>query len=128
MKKAICILVLVAVLALCMSGNAEYNMWKYIGSWQGGPRYSEDASEYTLTISQQPDGEYPVELEVYRITVLEGSIIDFDSDGNEAIVSLDDGNGQYLVGILTFFSDSIRLDIVQHNVLDLTDDSFIWFE
>lgn len=127
MKKAICIVILVTVLALSMGGIAESGLGRYVGTWHSGPVYPNGASEYTLTISRQTNGEYALEFEMYRTIALEGRVVEYDSVGDEAIVAF--GDGYYnVVGILAFFSDSMRLDIVQSNSYDVTEDDYYWFE
>ena len=128
MKKVICIVILVTVLALSAGGSAESGVGRYVGAWHGGPRYPNGASEYTMTISRLPNGEYALEFEVYRTVFLEGSVVEYDSVGDEAIVSFGDGYYEQVVGILKFFSDSMRLDIVQSNVYDVSEDDYYWFE
>ena len=59
---------------------------------------------------------------------LECSVVEYDSVGDEAIVSFGDGYYEQVVGILKFFSDSMRLDIVQSNVYDVSEDDYYWFE
>ena len=128
MKKAICIVILVTVLALSVGGSAESILGRYVGAWHSGTRYPNGASEYTMTISRLANGEYALEFEMYRTVSLEGSVVEYDSVSDEAIVSFGDGYYDHVVGILKFFSDSMRLEIVQSNVYDVSEDDYYWFE
>lgn len=128
MKKAVCITLMIAMLTLFTCVHAEVNPQNYLGTWHGGSAYPNGAREYTLTLSRLAGGEIAVDLEVYRINSIHGSMEEYLDENDEAILFMGNGDDQNLLALLTFYPGRMKLDIVEGNVYGLPEDTVIWFE